>query len=510
MKQITLQNFNKATLKSYGNMKPEFSHQILDSGIPVWKAGIFYGGVSNAKNDTIYPLVPPMKLNSLDLGADYGLHTTSFTYPLTQSQKGDIYVITSKAYVLGIDSTGVKTNYGQFLTPSTDWVDDDIVCFNSDIIVTYSGSGLPYHKPEDNSGSWTTFGSFTNPSKLETFAQWLYIGDKSSYKLRYIKIFDTSLTEITPAFDIGATTDIVDFRNIDDTYMAVVGKTIASYKYRLYFWDGTPGSSYIKSVPISGYYIGIVNVSGNWYVLSQDVNDIVIYLINGLTLQESARISGVNAIRNGISKVNANSFDTYIVVPVNVYSLAEHRLLFYSPTEKELFTMPVDYAGEVRDVSEGIASTVDEYGNPLIYTFDYHTTGTDTTYHYTTTLQPDKRQSYMFSSSYPGRYISNWLKGDTPKIKINKIEVYYDKTLDTSDSISLSLITKDYLGRTDYTSNSIGTITSSDSGYRKIFSVGKNCSEFKIDLTITHSGTNVWSGAVNKIIVYYDELRSNT
>lgn len=498
MKEFILQNFNKGTIKSMevGEKADGFFHRLI-TGFPLWKSGINAGELTSAKNDVLYPAFPSLELNSLTLSSTYG-KVNSYSYPLTQTDKGNLYVITTEGNVLGIDNSGVITDFGQPFIINN--IVADMVSFFGKIIAVPPNSGTFSYKNEDNTGVWSIAGSFTSCRLAETFASWLLIGDKdgTTNRLRYIKIFNTSFTEQTPAFDVGQTVEIVDFRNINDTYVAVIAKNAIGGQYSIYVWDGTPGNSYIKSIPLIGDYKGMVKIGSSWFIITNFMGGLNIYEYNGLSIGLKKEILGVQSQSgnvNSVGKTWATNLGNYIVIPAGITGETPYHLLFYNVVNEELFLSKVS---AYDDFSKGLASTWN-YSSSYNYLILFNDTETVVK---TILLATNQSPSYYFGTSPTGQYQSNWINLDN--IQINDIEIFYDGKPDSGGSIALTLETKNEYSKTDYASSSIGSITNSDDNHRKIFrSIGKECSKFRITLAITHGGTDAWSGAIKKIIIHY-------
>lgn len=501
MKEFTLQNFNKSTIKSLEVSRESegFFHRLI-TGFPLWKSGISAGELTAAKNDVLYPVFPSLKLNTLTLSSTYG-KVNSYSYPLTQTNKGDLYVITTEGNVLGIDNTGLITDFGQPFV--IDNIVVDMVSFYGKIIAVPPNSGAFYYKNENNTGSWTAAGTLTSCRLAETFASWLLIGDKdgTTSRLRYIKIFNTSFTEQTPAFDVGQTVEIVDFRNINDLYVAVIVKNAVGGQYSIYVWDGTPGNSYIKSIPLIGDYKGMVKIGNSWFILTNFMGGINIYEYNGLSIGLKKEILGVNSQSGGVNYVGktwATSLGNYIVIPSFITDESSYHLLFYNVINDELFLSKVS---AYDDISKGLAS-VWNYSSSYNYLILFNNTETVVK---SILLKVNQSPSYYFGTSLTGQYQSNWL--NFGNIQLNDIEIFYDGKPDSGGSVALTLETKNEYSKTDYASTSIGSITNSDDSHRKIFrDIGKECNKFRITLAITHGGTDNWSGAVKKIIIHYTPM----
>jgi hypothetical protein len=499
MKPILFQNFNKCTIKSletYENDE-ELYHRLIVGYNPMWKYGLPSGELTVDNNDAVYPLMPSLKENVPSSFGSYG-NIVSAADPITQSGKGDFYVVTSKGRVLGLNQNGVVTgaDYGYFTGSAINNNNAvDITVFNGKIVVIYPLGGSSFYKNEDNSGSWSVFGSFSTPRIVGTFANWLYVADTDTAlgTRRYIKIFDTSFNPLNPAFDLGVGNVVVDFRNINNQYIAVVGQSVSfNSENKVYIWEGLPGVSFIKEIPFLGQYKGLTKVGNSWFLVSTLYNDLYIYELSGLTLLLKKVLYGIRPFFNQfIFRSAITSIGNNLVIPVSVDG---YYLLFFNPFEDELFMDKVS------------SNTVFQYGiKKAIQTNDYLVlfSGTEGEMRWKLTggLGATSPSAY-FSSSLTGSYVSNWINFHQT-ITIRKIEVYYDGKPDAGGSIAVSLDTKNEELYADFATSSIGSVTNSDSKHRKVFSVGKSCSKFRLKLTITHGGTDNWSGAVKKVIVWY-------
>lgn len=512
MPQIRIKNFNKSTIQSLETNNPEFYHQLIFGFVPISRGGLNVnnGTMSPTNMDSNYPLFcNPKKSNAVSLGTTYG-KIISYTYPLTQNDKGDVYVITSKNYVLGINKTGLVTNYGQPFVPASENVGVDIVSFAGKIVASHPLSGSFYYKNEDNTGLWTAFNNAGAGRGLGVFAGWLLgvSSDSEIQPARYIQIYNSSFVEQTPKFDIGSGYRIIDVRSLDDIYVAIIVENKGGTKNYVYFWDGTPGTSYITRREIPGRYAGFASANNNHYILSLGNNALIISQIVGYTLNVVKTISGiVSTAGDGsgfVYKQTAASIENYIVRGIQIAdNNFKYSLLWIDFLRDEQFLMPVG------DLTSG---NIDFFYGIIVPRSTYLILARDAETEFKYFNIPS---SYVSPDTIPfdvADYVSNWIiPSEGGRILLEKAEVVYDyKPDNTTGTISITLAYKDdYLegGGRDYTTMTLGTITNSSLANKTTFYIGKECSKFKIIGRIIHSGTNNWSGALKEIIIHYKPIR---
>jgi len=506
MKKLVIENFKNQTLRSYETNKPEFFHQAF-TGFPVFNIKNYYGGIYSYQYDNSYPLAPFMKITSYANSTDY-YYIISATKTKTQNGKGDYIGITTTSRVLAFDDGGF-TSGGDFGYPSgsasAEYINHSVASFNGYVIAVLGNSGLPYKKAEDNTGSWSTFGSsFTAPEFCEVMGNYLYIGDRPGGTFgstKYIRIFNTSFSELTPYFNVGDN-DIIDFRNINDSYMAVVARNAKTQNVNyVYFWDGTPNNSYYNVITIAGEYWGIANMGNNYFLAVRNGDILDVYQIIGFQIQLKKRFLGVPHLHvdSYVMKMNFTAVGDYLVFRVNptsgyiVNSQLGGGFIFYNPILDEVYIQRSSYnnISGIMGFYGGNFSTLAEFSY-----FDTATrSATNITFH--TFDVPDTITQYNF-------YLSNFIVPNPDKlIQISGVELYYDGTIDASSSVGVKIYYTDDSNRVSFTTKDLGSVSGS-LARRHFIPTSVRCDKFKIGLNWTKSTS--WSGIIKKIVVYYEEI----
>jgi len=489
MKEIILKDFRSQTFRSIETTS-ENPHRLIIANPIAWK-NFSAGDIYIHKNDSFYPLAPHDSLSSFDWSEDFG-HIVSFTKTKTSSGKGDFIAITSKSRVLAFFETYNSDFDYPAGSPTSDSVGHDIVSFNGKVVAIIGGA-LLYKKNEDNSGSWASFGGGYNFRYGEVFNRYFYVSDTDSSGSfrRYVQVYDSSLGgSPLVTFDVGQENQIVDIRNINDTYIAVVTKSTKSGDYTIFFWDGI-SNSFIDAKNIVGSYQGLTKVAGSWYLVSVIGGSTIISELIGFSFIQKEIISTGCLLPSGstIMKNFVFGIGNYLVLPMEGVTTTGNFKVFnlINLVEKESFSAPFTVTGFY---SWG-------GGNNEIFVFDKNENS------YTRV-----RSYYIFSSSGKDNYyyFSNWIKlKERKNINIRKIIIFYDNKPSVGDEIKIYLNTKNDYNRTDFNRSLIATITSSAQKHRTVIDVNKLCSKFQIEIHGYKSGTSSWSGVIKEIAILYEE-----
>ncbi|MEO0134536.1 MAG: hypothetical protein ABIK72_07280 [candidate division WOR-3 bacterium] len=430
------------------------------------------------------------------------------------------YLIDSSSAVFEVGSDGIGnslgTTYGFTLQR-----EPDIEYANKVIVVCHND---PTNKrifkklKDDTSWSTITYTAVTQPFAIVFWHSLWYILGKQN---NVILVFDVYLNNLLTTINLDNSQEFLDLVVINNEFLGLITREREVWLWNG-AWFGTSSSVYFYRIRFNYPIVYYANIRGIPFFFLQNQRDLEVYSLRGINIERVDIIRGFTVVRRRDSfrlskSVGAYYGDTIALWGNYVYSDIQESVynpsatLFYRPFENQVFILDTSLTPNLGSMlGMFVANNVLNFlSKRQITLFRFGFDGTN--YIYERIYMNERMSTSDWGETSPvkqGRFLllSNWFTLGLSKIKIQEIDIYFEKSGTNSMNILPFSVSIDLIDEFSESEVSNINLTQSDNvvkNFVKRFkNLGLEATKFRIKIDgITDSEI---IPVIKRIVVYYD------